>query len=171
MPVTDVLKARRVLGIDCGTAIVGWAVIDQLGPKTVKVIDYGDIRTPAKTPLSVRLKMIFDAMTTLLEKYHPTEMAVEALFFFKNATTVISVSEARGVILLSGECKGVPSFSYTPLQVKIAVTGYGRAEKKQVQEMVTKVLKLKAIPKVDDTADALAIAVCHINSGFMKERE
>lgn len=171
MPSQDILKSKRVLGIDCGTAIVGWAVIDCLHGNKTKVIDYGDIRTPAKIPLSSRLKMIFDALSSLISKYHPTETAVEALFYFRNATTVISVGEARGVILLASECQGIPNYSYTPLQVKMAVTGYGRAEKKQVQAMVTKILGLKEVPKVDDTADALAIAVCHINSGANKARE
>ncbi len=163
-------KKRRVLGIDCGTAIVGWAIVDKIN-NDIKAIDYGDIRTPAKTALPIRLKMIYDSLLLLIEKYQPTEMAIEAIFYFKNATTVISVSEARGVMLLAGETKGVNSYSYTPLQVKTAVTGYGRAEKKQVQAMVTKILKLKQIPKVDDTADALAIAVCHLNTGLGKERE
>lgn len=157
-------NVRRIMGIDCGTAIVGWSIIDQIRSKEMKVIDYGDIRTPAKTSLAVRLKMIYDSLLILIEKYHPGEMAVESLFFFKNVTTVISVSEARGVILLAGEVKGLDIFSYTPLQVKTAVTGYGRAEKKQVQQMVAKILKLKEVPKVDDAADALAIAVCHLNS-------
>lgn len=160
----------RVLGIDCGTAIVGWAIVDKIN-NDIKAIDYGDIRTPANTPLPIRLKMIYDSLTLLIEKYHPTEMAVEAIFYFRNATTVISVSEARGVILLAGEMQGVNSYSYTPLQVKTAVTGYGKAEKKQVQAMVTKILKLKQIPKLDDTADALAIAVCHLNTGLGKQRE
>ena len=163
-------KKRRVLGIDCGTAIVGWAIVDKIN-NDIKAIDYGDIRTPAKTALPIRLKMIYDSLLLLIEKYQPTEMAIEANFYFKNATTVISVSEARGVMLLAGETKGVNSYSYTPLQVKTAVTGYGRAEKKQVQAMVTKILKLKQIPKVDDTAVALAIAVCHLNTGLGKERE
>lgn len=167
---TDRTSSKRILGIDCGTAIVGWAIVDKK-QNNMKAIDYGDIRTPAKTPLPVRLKMIYDAMIILLDKYQPDEMAVEALFYFRNATTVISVSEARGVMLLAGEVKSVPSYSYTPLQIKSAVTGYGRAEKKQVQAMVTKILKLKSIPKVDDTADALAVAVCHLNSFQNKERE
>jgi len=156
-------KSKRILGIDCGTAIVGWAVLEQ-GGRELKVIDYGDIRTPAKTEISLRLKMIYEAMLKLIKTYQPQEMAVEDIFYFKNNTTVISVSEARGVILLSGSVNGIPVYGYTPLQVKMSVTGYGRAEKKQVQIMVTKVLRLKEMPKVDDTADALAIAFCHSNS-------
>lgn len=158
------MQNRRVLGIDCGTAIVGWSMIELVGHKTMKVLDYGDIRTPAKTALPVRLKMIYDALITLIEKFSPNEMAVESLYFNKNTTTAISVAEARGVMLLAGEVHGLKVSSYTPLQVKMAVTGYGRAEKKQVQAMVARILNLKEIPKVDDAADALAIAVCHINS-------
>lgn len=157
------LNTRRVLGIDCGTAIVGWALIDFKGNE-MKVVDYGDIRTEKEKSIGKRLFEIFESLTVLIDKYHPSDMAVEDLFFFKNSKTVISVSEARGVILLAGERRGLSIYNYTPLQVKIAVTGYGRAEKKQVQLMVTKILKLKEMPKLDDTADALAISICHINS-------
>lgn len=159
------MNYKRVLGIDCGTAIVGWAVIDLQGTK-LKVIDYGDIRTDAKKNISLRLLEIFNALSILIDKYKPTEMAVEELYYFKNSKTVISVSEARGVILIAGENKKVMIFNYTPLQVKTAVTGYGRAEKKQVQLMVSKILNLNEIPKPDDVADAIAIAICHLN--FMR---
>ncbi len=158
------IQARRILGIDTGTAIVGWAIIEVQTNLRLKVIGYGDIRTPAKTRIEKRLHMIFKALQTLISQYNPTEMAVEDLFSERNVTTVISVSEARGVILLSGEVNNVQVFSYTPLQVKVAATGYGQAEKKQVQKMVAKILNLKEIPKVDDAADALAIALCHANS-------
>ncbi len=157
-------KLRRVIGIDCGTALVGWAVLDEITRGKISVIDYGDIRTTSNTKMSIRLKQIYDAMITLIQKYEPTEMAIEELFFFKNAKTVMSVSEARGVISLSGENSNLDVFGYTPLEVKMAITGYGRAEKSQVQKMITKVLHLKEMPKVDDVADALAIAFCHINS-------
>lgn len=160
------LYSNRILGIDCGTAIIGWAVLDRLEGFDQKVIDYGDIRTPAGMKLSKRLDIIYDSISTLIDRYKPGDMAVESLFFFKNARTVISVSEARGVILLAGEKKGVKTYDYTPLQVKMAVTGYGRANKKQVQDMITNILKLKVKPKVDDTADALAIAYCHINTNL-----
>jgi crossover junction endodeoxyribonuclease RuvC len=156
-------KTVRVLGIDCGTAIVGWSIIEGFGAN-LKVIDYGDIRTKAGLEIGNRLAQIYEALIVLIEKYKPSHMAVEELFFFKNNKTVISVSEARGVILLAGQNKGLTLFGYTPLQVKMAVTGYGRADKKQVQIMVTKILKLKEVPKLDDTADALAICVCHFNN-------
>ena len=156
-------KKYRVLGIDCGTAIVGCAVLEKTRKK-IDIINYGDIRTKAKQKIDSRLNDIFLAINTIIEKYKPTDMAVEDLFFFKNNKTVISVSEARGVILLSGAIHGLNIKGYTPLQVKMSVTGYGRAEKKQIQFMVTKILQLKEIPKCDDIADALAIAFCHLNS-------
>jgi crossover junction endodeoxyribonuclease RuvC len=156
-------KFVRVLGIDCGTAIVGWSIIEGYGAN-LKVIDYGDIKTKSGLDIGDRLDQIFEALLVLIDKYKPTQMAVEELFFFKNNKTVISVSEARGVILLAGQKRGLALFGYTPLQVKMAVTGYGRADKKQVQIMVTKILNLKEVPKLDDTADALAICVCHFNN-------
>ena len=156
---------RRILGIDCGTAIVGWAILEVINNST-KTIDYGDIRTKSEHNMALRLEQIFEAVNSLILKYSPLEMAVEELFYFKNNKTVISVSEARGVIVLAGQINGLKVFGYTPLEVKMAVTGYGRAEKKQVQLMVTKILNLKEVPKVDDTADALAIAICHVNSSI-----
>jgi crossover junction endodeoxyribonuclease RuvC len=157
------MKKRRVLGIDCGTAIVGWAVLEKEGG-VYNVINYGDIRTKAGTEISARLNEIHSAINNLIIEYKPTDLAVEDIFFFKNQKTIITVSEARGVILLSGAVHGLNVAGYTPLQVKMAVTGYGRAEKSQVQMMVYKILKLKDIPKCDDTADALAISFCHLNS-------
>ncbi len=114
--------------------------------------------------MPLRLKMIHDQLSEVIDTYKPAEMAVEELFFFRNHTTIIPVAQARGVILYTGAAKGVHVFGYTPLQVKAAVTGYGRAEKKQVQFMVTKILKLKQTPKPDDVADAIAIAICHLNT-------
>ena len=149
-----------VLGIDPGYAIVGWGVIEVRGA-TFRPIACGDISTPAKTSLSSRLKTIYDEMCRITEKYHPEQMAIEELFFNTNITTGIKVAEARGVILLAAEEAGIPIFEYTPLQVKQAVVGYGLAEKKQVIAMVTNLLRLKTPPKPDDTADALAIALCH----------
>ena len=149
-----------VLGIDPGYAIVGWGVIEVRGA-TFRPIACGDISTPAKTSLSSRLKTIYDEMRRITEKYHPEQMAIEGLFFNTNITTGIKVAEARGVILLAAEEAGIPIFEYTPLQVKQAVVGYGLAEKKQVIAMVTNLLRLKNPPKPDDTADALAIALCH----------
>ncbi|MBQ9132370.1 MAG: crossover junction endodeoxyribonuclease RuvC [Clostridia bacterium] len=153
-----------ILGIDPGLAIVGWGVIEYKSSK-FRTLAYGSIQTPAGTRTEERLKAIFDGMNELIQKYHPDQMAVEELFFNTNITTGIRVAEARGVILLAAERAGIPIQEYTPLQVKQAVVGYGRAEKKQVITMVTMLLGLKQPPKPDDTADALAIAICHAHSG------
>ena len=153
-----------ILGIDPGLAIVGWGVIEYRNAR-FRTIAYGSIRTPAGTRTEERLKGIFDGMNELIEKYKPDAMAVEELFFNTNITTGIRVAEARGVILLAAERRGVEIQEYTPLQVKQAVVGYGRAEKKQVITMVTTLLGLPKPPSPDDTADALAIAICHAHSG------
>ncbi len=150
----------RILGIDPGLAIVGWAVLDSNRGQVVPVA-FGAIRTPAHTKIEERLLMIKNDLETIIDKYHPEEMAIEELFFNTNITTGIPVSEARGVILCTAFGKGLSISEYTPLQVKQAVVGYGRAEKHQVIAMVTSILKLKAPPKPDDTADAVAIAICH----------
>ena len=152
----------RILGIDPGLAIVGWGVIEAAGGRFAPVA-CGSITTPAHTDVDARLSMIYDDMTALLDKYKPDEMAIEELFFNTNTTTAIAVAEARGVILLAARQKGVKIGEYTPLQVKQAVVGYGRAEKRQVIAMVTSLLKLPAPPKPDDVADALALAICHAN--------
>jgi crossover junction endodeoxyribonuclease RuvC len=157
------MKNRRVLGIDVGTAIVGWAVIEK-GVKKYKVINYGDIRTSSALDIGTRLLQIFEALEKLIVEYKPTDIAIEKIFFNNNQKTIITVSEARGVIMLAGVKNGLEVFGYTPPQVKMSVTGYGKAEKKQVQIMVQKILDLKEIPKCDDTADALAISFCHLNS-------
>lgn len=157
------MNNKRVLGIDVGTAIVGWAVMEKSNIG-YKVINYGDIRTSSKLEMATRLLQIFESLEILIKEYKPTDIAIEKLFFFKNEKTLITVAEARGVIMLAGSKNGLNVFGYTPLQVKMAVTGYGRAEKKQVQLMVQKLLKLKEMPKCDDTADALAISFCHLNS-------
>jgi crossover junction endodeoxyribonuclease RuvC len=153
-----------ILGIDPGLAIVGWGVIECNGSK-LTTLGYGAIETPAHTPTEDRLLLIHKGMRELIERYHPDEMAVEELFFNTNITTGIRVAEARGVILMSAHAMGVKISEYTPLQVKQAVVGYGRAEKKQVINMVTMLLGLQKPPKPDDTADALAIAICHAHSG------
>ena len=153
----------RILGIDPGFAIVGWGVIDKVGNNFIPV-SCGAIRTPAHTDINMRLSMIYDDMKEIIEKYHPDEMAIEELFFNTNTTTAIAVAEARGVILLSAFRHGLKIAEYTPLQVKQAVVGYGKAEKQQVISMVTSLLKLPKPPKPDDTADALAIAMCHAQS-------
>ena len=149
-----------ILGIDPGYAIVGWGVIEYSGSK-FRTLGYGSITTPAGMPTVDRLERIYKGMLELIEKYHPDEMAVEELFFNTNITTGIAVAEARGVILCTAHAKGVKISEYTPLQVKQAVVGYGKAEKHQVIAMVTSILRLKKPPKPDDTADAVAIAICH----------
>ena len=153
-----------ILGIDPGYAIVGWGVIEYSGSK-FRTLAYGSIQTPARMPTVERLEKIYDGMNEIIKKYKPEQMAVEELFFNTNSKTAIVVAEARGIILLAARILGVEIAEYTPLQVKQAVVGYGRAEKKQVITMVTSLLGLPAPPKPDDTADALAIAVCHAHSG------
>ena len=150
----------RILGIDPGLAIVGWAVIDS-DRGNLYPVAYGAITTPAHTDVESRLLTIKTDLETIIDKYHPDEMAIEELFFNTNITTGITVAEARGVILCTAYAKGVRISEYTPLQVKQAVVGYGKAEKHQVIAMVTSILKLKKAPKPDDTADAVAIAICH----------
>lgn len=150
----------RILGIDPGLAIVGWGVIES-AHGNIRPLAYGAITTPAHTDIEARLLMIERNLTDLIEKYQPEEMAVEELFFNTNITTGIAVAEARGVILCTAHKLGVKISEYTPLQVKQAVVGYGKAEKRQVIAMVTSILKLPAPPKPDDTADAVAIAICH----------
>ncbi|MBQ4119192.1 MAG: crossover junction endodeoxyribonuclease RuvC [Clostridia bacterium] len=149
----------RILGIDPGYAIVGYGVVDY-AKNRFSVAGYGAITTKAKTPFPERLSVIYDDMCEIIEKYKPDRLSIEKLYFNTNSTTAIDVAHARGVIVLAARHKGVDIFEYTPLQVKQAVTGYGRAEKHQVMEMVKNLLDLKAIPKPDDTADALAIAIC-----------
>ncbi len=149
-----------ILGIDPGLAIVGWGVIEANRGR-IRPLAYGAITTPAHTDIEARLLMIQNDMEALINKYKPDEMAIEELFFTNNITTGIAVAEARGVILCTAHKLGVKISEYTPLQVKSAVVGYGKAEKHQVIAMVTSLLKLKAPPKPDDTADALAIAICH----------
>ena len=153
-----------ILGIDPGIAIVGWGVVDYSGSKFT-TLGYGSIETPPGMKTEERLSLIFDGIRELINKYKPSHMAVEELFFNTNQTTGIRVAEARGVIIMCAHKMGVKVFEYTPLQVKQAVVGYGRAEKKQVITMVTMMLGLQKPPKPDDTADALAIAVCHAHSG------
>ena len=156
--------AMRILGIDPGLAIVGWAVLDSVRGN-LQPVAFGAITTPAHTDIESRLLIIKEDLETIIDKYHPEEMAIEELFFNTNITTGIAVAEARGVILCTAHAKGVKISEYTPLQVKQAIVGYGRAEKKQVIMMVTSFLGLKEAPKPDDTADALALAICHAHMG------
>lgn len=153
-----------ILGIDPGLAIVGWGAVEY-SASHFKVLGYGAIETPAGMPTEERLSLIFDGIRELIAKYKPEHMAVEELFFNTNITTGIKVAEARGVIIMCAQKMGVKIFEYTPLQVKQAVVGFGRAEKKQVITMVTTLLGLGKPPKPDDTADALAIAICHAHTG------
>ena len=155
-----------ILGIDPGFAIVGVGVIQYEGNK-FKVIDYYAITTKAGLKLEERLKIIYDGINETIKKYKPDYMAIEELFFNSNAKTAIAVGQARGVILLSAIENNVEIYEYTPLQVKQAVVGYGRAEKSQIQQMTKAILNLDKIPKPDDVADALAISICHAHSHRM----
>ena len=152
-----------ILGIDPGTTIIGYGLIEKLSDK-LKIIKYGCIKTEPKYSTAERLDQLDQELIKLIKKYKPDKMAVEDIFFFKNQKTIIKVSQARGVVLMRGARMKIPVFEYTPLQVKQAVTSYGRADKKQVQEMVKLLLKLEKIPKPDDAADALAIAICCAHS-------
>ena len=153
----------RILGIDPGIAIVGFGLIES-NRGSVRMLQYGAVTTEAGLPLAIRLVQIENDMTALIAQLKPDEIAVEELFFSKNITTGIAVAHGRGVILCTAERLGVPIFEYTPMQVKQAVAGYGLADKKQVMDMTKRLLKLKAVPKPDDAADALAIAICHARS-------
>ena len=148
----------RIIGIDPGTGILGFGVIDANGAKT-KLVTAGVITTPAHTPLAERLEEIFNGLSEIIAETKPDVMAIEKLFFAQNVTTAISVSHARGVAMLTGQQAGLKIEEYTPLQIKQTMTGYGRATKKQIQEMVRIQLGLKEVPKPDDCADALAAAI------------
>lgn len=150
----------RILGIDPGTGILGFGIIDYDGRRSV-MVDAGVIRTPVKEDDAVRLLTIHNELTDIIAETKPDQMSVEKLFFLRNVTTAITVAQARGVILLCGQQAGLPLYEYTPLQIKQAITGYGRAEKRQMQQMVKAILGLTAIPKPDDAADALAAALTH----------
>ena len=155
-----------ILGIDPGFAIVGYGIISFDGNK-FKALEYGAITTNSKEDMFLRFKKIHDELSEIIDRTKPDAMAIEELFFNSNQKTAINVAQARGVLLLSALNKDIPIFEYTPLQVKQATVGYGRAEKIQVQQMVKMLLGLEKIPKPDDTADALAIAVCHAHSNKM----
>ena len=163
----------RILGIDPGTATTGWGIIE-VQKSNLKAQSCGCILTPPKQNQAVRLAYIFDELTKIIKKTKPDVLAIEKLFFINNIKTAMTVGEARGVCLLVAEQHKIPIFEYTPLQVKQALTGYGKAEKSQIQMMVKMILKLKEIPKPDDMADALAIAITHANgcgaSGY-KEKQ
>ncbi len=153
----------RILGIDPGYAIVGYGAVEYRNNRFTP-LEYGAVTTPAGRDFSSRLEQIYDEMVGLIRRLRPEAMAMEKLFFNTNTTTAIEVAEARGVILLAAKKEGVPAYAYTPLQVKQSVTGYGRAEKKQIMEMTRLLLGLEEVPRPDDTADALAMAICHAHA-------
>ncbi len=153
-----------VIGIDPGTATTGYGVIEENSNGDFRTIDYGVISTTADQPLEDRLKTIYDHITSLILLHKPQSGAVEKLFFKQNVTNAISVGQARGVVLLAMVTNGVSVHEYSPAEVKSAVSGYGNAEKSQIQAMVKAILGLEDIPRPDDAADALAIAICHLNS-------
>jgi len=153
----------RILGIDPGTATTGWAIIEA-NKNNFYPLSFGFISTNKNSPEEERLREISEDIEDIIKKYAPREAAIENIFFFKNQKTVIQVAQARGAILLTLRQKNVSISSYTPLQVKQALTGYGKAEKKQLQDMTKNILHLKSVPKPDDVSDAIAIAICHLNS-------
>lgn len=158
----------RILGIDPGFAITGYSIIDYIGNK-FKLIDSGAVTTKAGVSFPLRLEKIYDDLAQLIDTYRPDAMSVEELFFNNNVKTAINVAQARGVVLVVGRKKSIPTFEYTPLQVKQAVVGYGRADKMQVQRMVKTILKVEKLPKLDDITDSMAIAICHAHSAKFAE--
>ena len=159
----------KILGIDPGYAILGWGVIEKKGSSFIPIA-YGSLETDKDMPMPERLKVLYSGLMEIIAEYEPEEASVEELYFNNNAKTAIFVGQARGVALLACINSGVELFEYTPLQIKTAMTGFGRAEKKQIQSMVKMILNLDSIPKPDDTADALAAAICHGYSGEMKKK-
>ena len=158
-----------ILGIDPGLAIVGYGVLKYESNK-FSILDYGTIQTDANMPLTKRLHRVYLGVNQIIKRFSPDYISIEELFFYNNAKTAIAVGQARGVTLLACEQAGIPIYEYTPKQVKLAAVGYGLADKKQIQNMVKVILNLKEIPKPDDAADALAIAICHGNMiGPMQE--
>ena len=153
----------RILGIDPGYAIMGYGVLDYNGNR-FKTVGYGSVETEAGLPMPERLKLLYDGLTEIIQKYEPDEVSIEELFFNRNVTTAIGVGEARGVAMLACVEGGLVVSEYTPMQIKQALVGYGKAEKAQVQMMVKTILNLPEVPKPDDTADAVAAANCHAHS-------
>ncbi len=159
----------RILGIDPGYGITGYSIIDYIGNR-FKLIASGAIKTPANMSFPLRLSEIFTDLNTIIDNYEPDAISVEELFFNNNTKTAINVAQARGVILVVGCQKGIPTYEYTPLQVKQAVVGYGRADKMQVQKMVKTILNVETLPKLDDITDSMAIAICHAHSAKFAEK-
>lgn len=157
------------IGIDPGTATTGYGIVKDASDGRLTEICHGVIRTDSKTPYPLRLKAIHNELTAIIEQYNPQSIAIEELFFNRNVSTAMTVGQARGVVILTGVLADLDVSEYTPLQVKEAVTGYGRAEKIQVQQMVKTLLGLVEIPRPDDAADALAVAICHLHSYKMRK--
>ena len=157
-----------VLGIDPGTALTGWGVVREDAADRATLVAYGVIQTPSSMPLPQRLRQIFEQVTALIDQHQPEVVAVEEIFFSKNVRTAMSVGQARGVVLLAAALRERLVHGYTPLQVKQAVSGYGSADKAQVQQMTALLLGLDAIPTPDDAADAIAVAVCHLHSARLQ---
>lgn len=156
-----------ILGLDPGYAITGYAFIEYRQGR-YKVLKYGVLTTRKDLPFDLRLLQLYEELSSLIQHYQPNLVAIEELFFYKNRTTVIGTAQARGVLVLACAMHNLPIFEYTPMQVKLALTGYGLADKKQMQAMVKQILKLESIPKPDDAADALAIAICQAHTGVQK---
>ncbi len=159
----------RILGIDPGFAITGYSVIDYIGNK-FKLVTSGAITTDAGVSFPIRLEKIFDDLTAIITEYKPDAISVEELFFNNNAKTAINVAQARGVILVVGRKMNIDTFEYTPLQIKQSVVGYGRADKIQVQKMVKSILNVDKLPKLDDTTDSMAAAICHAHSSKFAQK-
>lgn len=159
-----------ILGIDPGIATTGYGIVGKLKTGGTVALDYGVIRTPKEETLPVRLAMLEEGVNRILDKYSPEEIALEELFFTKNITTGIAVAQARGVILLTCIKKCAHLFEYTPMQIKQALTGYGKADKQQMQQVVASILRLKTVPRPDDAADALAVALCHAQTARFSEQ-
>lgn len=159
----------RILGIDPGYGITGYSIVDYVGNK-FKLITSGAVLTDSKMSFPLRLQKIYDELTMIINEYKPDAMSVEELFFNQNTKTAIKVAEARGVILIVGCKNDVPTYEYTPLQIKQAVVGYGRADKIQVQRMIKSILNVVNLPKLDDTTDSIAAAICHAHSAKFAEK-
>ena len=159
----------RILGIDPGFAITGYSIIDYQGNK-FKLIDSGAVTTKAGESFPLRLTKIYDDLSMIIDEYKPDAMSIEELFFNNNAKTAINVAQARGVVLVVGCQKQIPTYEYTPLQIKQAVAGYGRADKIQVQKMVKAILNVEKLPKLDDTTDSMAAAICQAHSARFSEK-
>ena len=159
----------RILGVDPGFAITGYSIIEYIGNK-FKLITSGAILTEAGESFPLRLEKIYNKLYEIIEKFNPEAMAIEELFFKNNAKTAINVAQARGVILITARIHKIPTYEYTPLQVKQAVTGYGRADKMQVQRMVKMILNEEKLPKLDDITDSMAIGICHAHSAKFAQK-